>query len=50
MRCKAIVLNSVATLWHIDVAKLLDMKLVVDCSYNKGKIEIPSRGIALYKL
>ena len=50
MRCKAIVLNSVAALWHIDIAKLLYTKLVVYCSYNRGKIGIPLRGVALYKL
>jgi hypothetical protein len=50
MWCKAIVLNSIATLWHIDVAKLLDTKLAVYCSYNRGKIGILSCGVALYKL
>ena len=50
MRCKAIVLNSVAALWHIDVAKLLDTKLAVYCLYNRGKIGILLHGVALYKL
>jgi len=50
MRYKAIVLNSIAMLWHIDIAKLLDIKLIVYCLYNRGKIGILLYGVTLYKL
>ena len=50
MRYKAIVLNSIATLWYMDIIKLLDIKFVVYCSYNREKIENPLYGVALYKL
>jgi len=38
VRGKAIVLNSVASFWHMRVAELLDTLFAVDSPYNRRKI------------